>query len=193
MQTADFHDMVFPKFGEQELVRSPLNTHCSQPYVQLLAVGVNKEQREGEGKQSIDKHMSCPNLRNLHGDGAWVQCTTHHKSFCRPGVPRRFGPATSVRGGCVSGPPLASERGAFPRVPRCVSGRAPVRFVSASDFRTAPPCGAFSESGLRGASSESDLSTARSVPRIRFLTALLREASSKSDLSTALPPTNPNP
>ena len=92
-------------------------------------------------------------------------------------MPGRFGPATSVRGGCVSGPPLGSERGAFQRVPRCVSGRAPVRFGSASDFRTAPPRGAFSESDLRGASSESDLSTARSVPRIRFPTALLRGAS----------------
>ena len=34
---------------------------------------------------------------------------------CKKTVPGHFGPATSVRGGCVSGPPLGSERGAFQR------------------------------------------------------------------------------
>ena len=102
-----------------------------------------------------------------------------------------------LRGGCVSGLPLESERGAFQRVPRCVSGRAPVRFppaISAQRLHVErsqnPICverrqnwisrqrGASRQSDstalLRGASSESNL------PR-----DLLRGASSESDLPTA--------
>ena len=198
--------MVFPKFGEQELVRSPLNTHCSHPYIQLLAVGVNKEQREGEGKRSIDKHVvSEPakftwrwSLGTVHSSSQGLLPSGGAGAFRArhfgPGR-ARFGSAACVRAGCVS-------------------ARAQVRFGTCSGafrvrqrFPHGAARGAFSESDLPGASSESDLPTARSVPRIRFPTALLRGASSESDLprallrgassesdlSTALPPTNPNP